>query len=390
MGKTVMKLAGIACAVVLGTASPSAAIRIQKSTNGLDADLPPGPSLVVGSTVTWTYVVTSDTGRTLTNVQVTDDQIGSISCPTSDLSGGGSIVCTATGTVQPGQYVNVATAVGSDATGSQETDTDPSHYFGISGEISLEKSTEGQDADLPPGPTLLVGTTVHWSYTVTNQGTGTLTGITVTDDQLGPITCPQNSLDPGASMTCTASGTVQMGPYANLGSVQALAPGDVTVQDTDPSHYFGSTALIHVEKSTEGQDADTAPGPTLTVGDPVQWTYVVSNQGTEDLFEISVDDDVEGQVACPQSSLMTGESMTCTLTGTVQEGAYENLATVQAQTIEQRIVTDTDPSHYLGEPPLPPPPPPARVPEIPTLDPLALLLLASVLSGAAWIALRGS
>ena len=385
MDKTVMKLVGLACAVALGAASPLAAVQIEKATDGFDADVAPGPSLVVGTTVTWTYVVTSDTGRALTGVQVTDDQLGPITCPTSDLPASGSIVCTATGTVQAGQYANVATVVGMNGSGSQETDTDPSHYFGVSGEIDLEKSTEGEDADLPPGPPLLVGTTVHWSYEVTNRGAGTLTAISVVDDQLGPITCPQNSLEAGASMTCTASGTVEAGQYANLGTVQALAAGDVPVQDSDPSHYFGSSAVLHVEKSTEGQDADAAPGPTLTAGDAVQWTYVVSNQGTDDLFDISVVDDVEGPVPCPRDSLLVGESMTCTLIGTVQEGAYANVATAAGLTADERSASDTDPSHYLGEAPPPPPPP---VLEIPTLDPLALLLLASALAAAAWIVLR--
>ena len=34
---------------------------------------------------------------------------------------------------------------------------------------------------------------------------------------------------------------------------------------------------IDVEKATNGQDADQAPGPEIPVGDPVTWTYGVTN-----------------------------------------------------------------------------------------------------------------
>ena len=37
-----------------------AAISIEKATNGVDADAPPGPLLPPGSAVTWSYVVTNN------------------------------------------------------------------------------------------------------------------------------------------------------------------------------------------------------------------------------------------------------------------------------------------------------------------------------------------
>ena len=66
------------------------AINIVTMTNGQDADTPPGPSVPVGSTVTWTYVVTNTGNVALTNVQITDDRGGTIATPTTLLYPGES------------------------------------------------------------------------------------------------------------------------------------------------------------------------------------------------------------------------------------------------------------------------------------------------------------
>ncbi len=45
---------------------------------------------------------------------------------------------------------------------------------------------------------------------------------------------------------------------------------------------------VDIEKYTNGDDADSAPGPTLTVGGMVSWTYIVTSTGTVGLSGISV------------------------------------------------------------------------------------------------------
>ena len=126
--------------------------------------------------------------------------------------------------------------------GDQVCDTDPSHYFGEEpgGEpgIDVEKATNGEDADSPPGPTVplydaVCASTVSpfetlaercvpvaqvtWTYVVTNTGSVPLGGITVVDDKIGSITCPKTSLAPGESMTCTATGAGPGGPVREPG-----------------------------------------------------------------------------------------------------------------------------------------------------------------------------
>lgn len=220
----------------------TAAIDLEKATNGEDADLPTGPQILAGDTVTWTYVVTNIGEVTLTDVTVTDDQIGAINCPQTTLAVDASMTCMATGTAVAGQYVNNATVVGTPINGAPNvTDSDPSHYFGLANAaIMLEKATNGEDADDPTGPQIKVGDPVTWTYVVTNIGTITLTNVTLTDDQLGTVTCPQNILAPSASMICTATGSATEGQYENLGTVVGTpTDGGSNVTDTDPSHYIG-------------------------------------------------------------------------------------------------------------------------------------------------------
>ncbi|HSR44512.1 MAG TPA: SdrD B-like domain-containing protein, partial [Acidimicrobiia bacterium] len=108
--------------------------------------------------------------------------------------------------------------------------------------VDIEKSTNGQDADNPTGPRLLVGSTVIWEYVVRNLGDVELTDIEVSDDQEIEVSCPKTTLVAGESMTCSASGTATSGQYANIGTVTGWAPDKTQVRDSDPSHYFGYSA----------------------------------------------------------------------------------------------------------------------------------------------------
>ena len=230
--------------------------------------------------------------------------------------------------------------------------------------INIEKSTNGQDADDAPGVSVGVGDAITWTYLVKNTGNVPLTGISVTDDKLGAVSCPATTLAAGATMTCTANGTAEAGQYANTGSVVATPPTGEAVVDTDMSHYIAISPepAIDIEKFTNGEDADTGSGPIIAVGDPVTWTYVITNTGNVPISNIEVTDDKVAAISCPAthppriirgmgqtSYLGVGESITCTATGTAVAGQYTNTGSVSG-TPEGGgpAVSDTDPSHYLG------------------------------------------
>ncbi|MFC1961372.1 Ig-like domain-containing protein, partial [Chloroflexota bacterium] len=121
------------------------------------------------------------------------------------------------------------------------------------GQINIQKHTNGQDADNPPGPTISIGAPVNWEYIVTNVGGTVVYDIVVTDNQPGVvINCPADILAVGASMTCTASDTVQAGPYSNTGTATGRWASGVTsfpTTDSDDSHYYGEGPPVAYDNS---------------------------------------------------------------------------------------------------------------------------------------------
>ncbi|RKZ90673.1 MAG: hypothetical protein DRQ40_10745, partial [Gammaproteobacteria bacterium] len=331
-----------------------AEIDVEKLTNGVDADSAPGPAILVGSPVTWSYVVTNTGNDRLVNIVLSDDKVGTITCPLDSLDPLASMTCNANGVATLGQYANLARVTAHGTVNTSVTDSDPSHYLGFTSSIIIEKLTNGVDADAPHGPTIALGDTVTWLYLVGNSGSTVLNTVAVVDDQgllplfLGGDTGSDNLMSPGEIWVYAVQGTAVAGQYANLGSVSAVDEFQNPVSDNDPSHYFGADPGILVEKATNGEDADVAPGLLILEGDPVIWAYEVTNTGNDKLTGIELNDDQLGMVSCPATELEPQTSMICSANGVASRGQYGNLATVTAQGTLTSTVTDTDPSHYLG------------------------------------------
>lgn len=216
-------------------------------------------------------------------------------------------------------------------------------------EIVLDKRTNGADAASPPGAVVAVGAVVQWEYVVTNSGGVALSAIDVVDEDGVTVTCPADSLAVGETMTCTASGPAEPCQQDNAAVATGYSPEGVPVSDRDISYYYGEEqGKIDLEKLVNGQDADTAPGPSISYGTPVTWTFAVTNTGPVALSNLVVSDDQGVAPTCPKTSLATGESMMCQAQGTAIAGPYKNVGTVVGKPACGPEVSDTDPAHYLG------------------------------------------
>jgi hypothetical protein len=335
----------------------NAAIDIELLVNGEDADTPQGPTVDVGSKINWTYLVTNKGDVALSSIEVSDAQGASVGCPKASLRPGESMTCTAGGTAAKGQIKNVGSVSGQSSC-SEVSDEDPGYYFGgdtpepPSG-ISLKKLTNSDDSQAAPGKSIAAGSAVRWDFIVTNTGKARLDNVRVTDDKEGAVSCPKSSLQAGESMTCAKTGVARACQYSNTGTVTAASSGGTVASSSDQSWYFGQTSpALQIETSTNGQDADAATGPEVPVGNPVQWTYTVTNSGNVALRDVRVADDHGVTVSCPKASLQAGESMTCSASGVAVEGQYRNVgtATGTADTLCGGNAGASDPSHYLGRP----------------------------------------
>ncbi len=353
-------------------ASPG--LSLEKKTNVVEADTAPGPYLLAGSTVSWTFDLVNIGNVALTGLTVTDDNgtpddltDDRLVCALDELAIGEAYSCALGGTAQAGQYGNLGRAMGTPPGGlAPVSATDMSHYFGAQPGISLTKTTQGLDADYPPGPAILAGESVVWDYAIHNIGNVDLTNIRVRDDNGTPANplddfnvCTLSSLVVGAAHTCTRNGTAEPGQYTNIGTAVGKPPGSIPdVSATDPSNYFGEAPSVHLVKATNGQDANTPPGPVVLVGNPVEWTYTVTNDGNVTLTDIIVTDDygtpanlLDDITVCTIDSLPAGGSDDCSLPGIAETGQYANLGSVNAQAPQGPLLTASDPSHYYGAPP---------------------------------------
>ena len=227
--------------------------------------------------------------------------------------------------------------------------------------IHLIKRTNGEDANLPPGPSIPQGDPVYWTYEVSNVGNVTLFNVTVTDDKLlsSDIDCGAGtnviaSLAVGASVTCTATGIASDGEgYVNIGTVQGTSESGKVVQDSDPSHYLDAPLLkasVELDKVTNGID-----GPILWGGDAIVWTYRVKNTGEASLTNVTVTDNriPASQIDCGGgtnviASLAAGDSHNCIALGVAGIGTYENTGFVTGKPPYGENVTDEDDSSYFA------------------------------------------
>ena len=281
-----------------------------------------------GTPVTYSYEVTDTGNVTLDPVVVTDPMAGlsDISCPDTSLAPWASETCTATYTttqndVDRGFLRNTGTATGTAPNGQTVQDQSsvciPACQYPS---ISLVKSASITSYSAP-------GTPVTYSYEVTDTGNVTLDPVVVTDPMAGlsDISCPDTSLAPWASETCTATYTttqndVDHGSLCNTGTATGTAPNGQTVQDQSsvciPACQYPSISLVKSASIT----SYSAPGT------PVTYSYEVTDTGNVTLDPVVVTDPMAGlsDISCPDTSLAPWASETCTATYTTTQNDVDH------------------------------------------------------------------
>lgn len=140
-------------------------------------------------------------------------------------------------------------------------------------------------------------------------------------------------------------------------STLAIIPGTAAPAYGAPQEVTIELGQLTIEKSTNGEDADTAPGPYVRAGDPVVWTYVVTNTGALTVHGIEVTDDNNDftTISCTgqengSATLAAGESIECSSSSVswflAGHQEHENTATVTGYDDNEAHVAATDLSHY--------------------------------------------
>ena len=241
---------------------------------------------------------------------------GNINDTSVNISVGKNVTYTVSGTVLAGATSDIinsvtvippSTVTDSDLSNNSATDIDQLNRLSIAKGVN-------------PSTYSTTGTTINYSYTITNDGTSTLTApITVVDDKVTPTCSTPVSLAPAASFTCTASHLITQadldaGSITNSVSASGRdADGDTVTSNTDAKTVTATqtTGLTLAKSIASGS-------PYSKVGDVVHYSYLLTNtgnvtligNGTGNIFTVT-DDKVT--VTCPAAptSLAPTETITC-------------------------------------------------------------------------------
>ncbi len=311
-----------------------------------------------GDTVKYDFRVTNTGNVTLNPVTVTDPKVGPITCPPGALLPGASVDCTqktytlTQADVDAGKVDNTATAHGTPPSGGPVTDTDSTHTGITVADPAIQLVKGASSVNDVNGNGIDDGDTITYTFKVKNLGNVTLTNITVTDPKIGPITCPNVALAPGATVDCDprdytlTQADVDNGEIHNTATVHGTTPGGGTVTDDDDHTVdLPATGSIQLIKSAGAlQDVD-GNGPDA--GDKITFSFEVTNTGNVKLDPVVVTDPKVGPVTCPSGGLEPDESFTCTdVTYTVTQadvthGSVDNTATATGTTPDHSTVQDS-------------------------------------------------
>ncbi len=272
---------GNTATATLAVSNPQPLIGLLKQISTDNATWVKYVGLIPTADIYYRFTITNDGETTLNNISVADPDVNMAACsPTLPtlLAVGDSASCVVgpisiSSAPSPNPFVNTATATTSTYTGGDEG-TSSAQYGTIS--LLLDKTAD-------KSVFFAAGETITYDYLVTNNGGYPLLGpVTVADDK-ATVTCPDvntvgdndDYLDPGESVTCTATYLVTAGDVT-AGRVTNTATA--TVDGVD-SNTDGVTVTLPPDLAVT--KTNNVSG-SLALGNSFDWTITVTNNGVAD------------------------------------------------------------------------------------------------------------
>jgi len=245
--------------------APAPSVDLTKRVNGQDANTAPGVSVSVGDTVTLSYEIVNDGTIPLSNIVVTDADLGDIACPKTALAVGESMDCDerTMDVLQPGPVFMEARVNADGIVSGTPTppvvDKGKAYSFTFVNGTVITGVSDGNVAFLPGAggtdPNNPIGMDIHVSCSDKfSGGFGEKDGPDRIADSAWQIA--SFSIVKDAKKTCGQT-------------FQSVA---IPVSDDDPINYIAELARvpsIDLMKAVNGDDANSAPGPQFEVGDTI-------------------------------------------------------------------------------------------------------------------------
>ena len=345
-----------------------------------------------GDTITYNFLVTNTGNQTVHGLTVADPKLGpgSVSCPLATLPPTASTTCAASYTVtqadmDSGSITNRATATALDPTGAARTATSTAVVTApAAAHISLTKSAS-------PSSVSAVGDVITYGFHVVNDGTVSLTGITVADPML-TVQCTTTDLAPGAAEDCTGTYTVAQtdldaGTITNTAIAHGTSPAGADI------HSAPSSAAVTVAQNAVLTLTQTVDVPqATTAGQVLHYTFHVRNAGNITITGTTVTETGftgtggAPAVACPTALLAPGDTMDCTASYTVLAAdlalfSIDNPAAVSGITANGPVSPATSSTRVVVDPPTSPVPPAAVLAATGAMSVGTGIILATALLG---------
>ncbi|WP_157963335.1 DUF7507 domain-containing protein, partial [Algoriphagus litoralis] len=348
-----------------------------------------------GETISYTFTVTNTGNVTLSGITIEDDKVTVVGGPIASLVPGATDNTTFTATytltqedVDAGYVVNTALARGEAPGGNPEDPSDDITDESSDPTPVEVPSTECEtctETEIPQNPAIELlkdgvfndenedgfgnaGETISYTFTVTNTGNVTLSGITIEDDKVTVVGGPIASLVPGATDNTTFTATytltqedVDAGYVVNTALARGEAPGgnpedpsdDITDESSDPTPVeVPSTECetcteteipqnpdIQIVKSDNGAQVSKA-------GDVITYTLTVTNTGNVTLTNVQVNDPLTGLATsvgtlAPAATAVVNTTYTVTQAD-VDKGSVLNKGLTSGDSPDEETPTDED------------------------------------------------
>ncbi|SLN30627.1 beta strand repeat-containing protein [Pseudooctadecabacter jejudonensis] len=293
-------------------------------------------------TIDYTFTVRNSGTTTITSSQVisiNDPKVTSVTCAQpATLIPGGTFTCTGSldtisqADIDAGQIGNTATAsftdpFGNIVTSPSSTATIPSSVVPA---MSLVKTG--------PADFGAVGSTVTYTFDLTNDSAQTIAMAEVTDVKIPALDCTFTNIAPFSTVSCTGDYEVtqadlDLGTIDNVANASGTAPtGEIlsaTASETvtaDPATQIRALSL----------DKTANVSSFAAVGDEIRYNFSVTNTGTLTLNDIVVTDPQVGLTCTiPRLAPMITDDTTCIAAHTVTQddidaGSFDNVAEANA------------------------------------------------------------
>ena len=291
----------------------------------------------VGQVITYDYLVRNIGSVDISNVAVSDNRIGAVTCSPTTLpktAAGGTAataICSATYTVTQADFdartlTNIASATGRPSFGVLGVLTDTVTLTGpaLAPAMTLAKTAT-------PSSFSTVGQVITYGFTITNTGNATLSNVVVTDPKIPTLSCTIAAIAPLSAQntvnTASCSGTytvtqadidafaISGTPLANTATVNSRAPNGAAVSATANRSINGPVAApAMVLDKTAVQTSFNA------VGAVIQYRFAVRNTGNVTWPTApTITDVLTGGATCPVGTVAPGATVTCTASYTVTQ-----------------------------------------------------------------------